>query len=227
MSVAYTHVWRASDADRPCNLTGNEGADPNGNGQIWIEITNQDGTTSVPKEQLVLFDIWRAEQTKAAKIIGNGAGTAPDALQPNPTASVAFLRAIIPAGPWVLTSIVPDGVTRTKALEATDEVNAIEFIMSENAAGKGLYYTSADCGRPISKPAKGDLYGARLLHVDSDPNEGEPVEDAKARALAAYRVLRPPAVLHRRLRQRTAPGLAAQQEVPVPSGPAGPEQSGA
>ena len=154
MSVAYTHVWRASDADRPCNLTGNEGPDPNGNGQIWIEITNQDGTTSVPKEQLVLFDIWRAEQTKAAKIIGNGAGTAPDALQPNPTASVAFLRAIIPAGPWVLTSIVPDGVTRTKA--------ALDNLGKEGAeATAELKSTRRPCQSVPASPCAGVRVEAR------------------------------------------------------------------
>ena len=196
-AAAYSHVWRAADADYPCTPTGVEQSDENiESGRVYAQVrTPEGGQNFVPKDQLVTVAAQKAE-TKAAAKAGNGAGTAPDALQPNPTASVAFLRAIMPAGPWPLTSIVPDGVTNTRTFEATDEVNAIEFIMSENTAGKGLYYTSADCGRPISKPAKGDLIGARLLHVDSDPREDETVEDAKARALAAYRAHdRPPSYI--------------------------------
>ena len=146
-------------------------------------------------------------------------------LQPNPTASVAFLRAIIPAGPWPLTSIVPDGVTTTENVrgDRRGERDRVHHVGEHGGKG-GRSYTSADCGRPISKPAKGDLIGARLLHVDSDPREDETtIEDAKTRALAAYRAHeRPPSYIVR-LWQRTAGGLAPQQEVPVPSGPARPE----
>jgi hypothetical protein len=206
-SGGHSHIWSGPFFDLPCT-PGREWTDADG--KTWVEIEDGNGgVTGVPPTELFTIAAWRAKAAKTAKTAkigngagtapedpGNGAGTTPDALQPNPTASVAFLRAIIPAGPWVLTSIVPDGVTQTKAFEATDEVNAIEFIMSENAAGKGLYYTSADCGRPISKPAKGDLIGARLLHVDSDPLEDETIEDAKARALAAYRAHeRPPSYI--------------------------------
>jgi hypothetical protein len=195
----HSHIWRSKGLDTPCTPTGVEQSDENlENGRVYAQVRTPEGDENfVPKDELITVAAQKAEQNKAAKPanVGNGAA-GPDALQPNPTASVAFLRAIIPAGPWALTSIVPDGVTRTKAFEATDEMNAIEFIMSENAAGKGLYYTSADCGRPISKPAKGDLIGARLLHVDSDPRDDETVEDAKTRALAAYRAHdRPPSYI--------------------------------
>ena len=66
-SVNYSHVWRASDADHPCNLTGKQGPDPTGNGQVWVEITNETGTTSVPYDQILTLADWKAEQAKAAQ----------------------------------------------------------------------------------------------------------------------------------------------------------------
>jgi hypothetical protein len=107
-------------------------------------------------------------------------------------AAIAFLKALRPKGPWVLTAIVPDGMTTTKSFEASDEAGAAAFIKERNQAGQNVYYTLNSCGRPISKPAKADITGAIALHVDSDPNEGEPVEAAKARIMAAYEAHNPP-----------------------------------
>ena len=50
--------------------------------------------------------------------------------------SIAFLRALRPAGPWVLTSIVPDGPTTTKSFEATDEAGRSRSSRSKTAPGK-------------------------------------------------------------------------------------------
>ena len=65
MSVAYTHMWRAPDGDFPCVLTGREG--PDADGRIFVEITHDNNATYVPQEQLIAFDIWKAEQSKAAQ----------------------------------------------------------------------------------------------------------------------------------------------------------------
>jgi hypothetical protein len=65
VSTAYSHVWRAAGADIPCDLTGREG--PDSNGQIYVEITNKDGTTSIPREQLITIAAWKAEQARAAQ----------------------------------------------------------------------------------------------------------------------------------------------------------------
>lgn len=64
MSTTYSHVWRAANGDLPCNLTGHEGPDPDG--QIYVEITREGDTTYVPQEQLISFASWKAEQANAA-----------------------------------------------------------------------------------------------------------------------------------------------------------------
>jgi hypothetical protein len=90
----------------------------------------------------------------------------------DPDAAIAFLKALQPRGPWVLSSVIPDGRMTTRAFEASDEANSAAFIRERNQAGENLYYTLNSCGRPISKPSKADMTGAIALHVDSDPNEG-------------------------------------------------------
>ena len=61
---AYTHVWRAREADLPCALTGREG--PDSDGRVFVEITRGDSLTFVPKEELVTFAAWKEEQARAA-----------------------------------------------------------------------------------------------------------------------------------------------------------------
>ena len=106
--------------------------------------------------------------------------------------AIRFLRVLRPAGPWVLTSIVPDGLTTTQSFEATDEAGAIRFIEKQNRAGENLYFTGNSCGRPTVKPTKAAMTGAIMLHADNDPNEGEAIEAAKARIKAAYASHTPP-----------------------------------
>ena len=81
--------------------------------------------------------------------------------------SIAFLRALRPTGPWVLTSIVPDGPTTTRSFEATDEAKAMAFIRERNRAGENLYFTGNSCARPTVKPKKADMTGAIMLHADT------------------------------------------------------------
>ena len=103
-----------------------------------------------------------------------------------------FLKALRPAGPWVLTAIWPDGPTTTKSFEASDEAGATRFIKSTNHTGQNVYFTGNSCGRPGSKPKKADMTGAIMLHADSDPRDGETIEAAKKRILAAYAAHDPP-----------------------------------
>ena len=61
--------------------------------------------------------------------------------QTDTNATIAFLKALRPKGPWVITAVIPDGVTTTKSFESSDEANAAAFIKDQNQAGKNLYYT--------------------------------------------------------------------------------------
>ena len=108
------------------------------------------------------------------------------------TAAIAFLKIVRPAGPWVLTAIWPDGPTTTQSFEASDEAGATRFIKDANHAGRNVYFTGNSCGRPGSKPKKADMTGAIMLHADSDPRDGETIEAAKKRILAAYAAHDPP-----------------------------------
>ena len=102
------------------------------------------------------------------------------------TGAITFLKALRPAGPWVLTAIWPDGPTTTQSFEASDEAGATRFIKDANHAGRNVYFTGNSCGRPGSKPKKADMTGAIMLHADSDPRDGETIEAAKKRILTAY-----------------------------------------
>ena len=108
------------------------------------------------------------------------------------TAAIAFLKIVRPAGPWVLTAIWPDGPTTTQSFEASDEAGATRFIKDANHAGRNVYFTGNSCGTPGSKPKKADMTGAIMLHADSDPRDGETIEAAKKRILAAYAAHDPP-----------------------------------
>ena len=108
------------------------------------------------------------------------------------TSAIRFLKALRPAGPWVLTAIIPDGPTTTQSFEASDEAGAIRFIKSTNHTGQNVYFTGNSCGRPGRKPKKADMTGAIMLHADSDPRDGETIEAAKKRILAAYVAHDPP-----------------------------------
>jgi hypothetical protein len=104
--------------------------------------------------------------------------------------AMRFLKALRPDGPWVLTAIVPDGLTDTRTF--VNEPDARAYIEAQNRAGKGIYYTPNPCGSPKKKPAKADITAAALLHTDCDPAEGEAPEAAKTRILASYEDQDPP-----------------------------------
>ncbi len=85
--------------DFPCNLTGRE--EPDSNGQIYVEIAYEDSHTFVLKEQLVSFERWKAEQAKAA------------VKTPHPLPAAYFT---------VITSTTPKRVGKSFSLDATGKL---------------------------------------------------------------------------------------------------------
>ena len=87
---------------------------------------------------------------------------------------------------WVLTSIVPDGPTRTKTFASADACS--QFAAEENEDGKNIYWSVAEMNGVISKKAtKADVKHTWFLHVDADPADDETPEAFKARLLPQVR----------------------------------------
>ena len=67
-----------------------------------------------------------------------------------------FLNQLYPGGPWVLTSIIPDGNTRTQTF--FDDEKARKWIVRENDKGRNVHYTLNRTREPLrSKPSKTDI----------------------------------------------------------------------
>jgi len=110
--------------------------------------------------------------------------------------AVSFLRDLRPSGPWVLTSIVPDGKTRTKTLASLQACE--QFVQEEAAERKNIYYSLNPLLRVVSKKAsKEDVARVEYLHVYADPRDDESPADFKARMgpLVAQLVKRPALVV--------------------------------
>lgn len=97
--------------------------------------------------------------------------------------AVEFLEAWCPGGPWVLTSIVPDGKTTTETFTARSLGQMRDWIDRRQGA-QNIYFT---VNRTLNvmevKPRKSDIAAATALHVDVDPRAGEPLESERRRAL--------------------------------------------
>lgn len=102
---------------------------------------------------------------------------------PNTAEALAFLNRWCPHGPWVLTSIIPDGVTTTKTF-ALDSVEAMGQWIEERQGKQNLYFHVNPTRRPLDvKASKEDIARLCWLHVDIDPRPGEDHEEERARAL--------------------------------------------
>lgn len=86
-------------------------------------------------------------------------------------AAVEFLQWFRPGGPWVLTSIVPDGKIRTNTFR--DEKSAHDWIDAVNGT-ENLYFHVNSTGEAtlFDKAQKKDIVAAEWLHVDVDPTTG-------------------------------------------------------
>jgi hypothetical protein len=101
---------------------------------------------------------------------------------PRGTNAVNFLCRFRREGPWVITSIIPDGTTRTRSFEDLEE--ARRFIVRRNDAEEGVYYTVNVTKQMMdSKPKKSDIAQVEYLHLDADPGPDETPEQFKTRML--------------------------------------------
>ena len=96
--------------------------------------------------------------------------------------SISFLVQFRAKGPWVLTAIIPDGLTTTSTTQTATEINAF---VSEHNGRRNLYYSVNPTRKAItSKAKKTDIAAVEYLLADLDPADGESSEAAKARYLA-------------------------------------------
>lgn len=131
------------------------------------------------------------------KVTGSigGTGTARygEALMRGDTAAaVQFLQGWAPAGPWVLTSIVPDGGKTDTATFTAAEVPKMRDWIEERQGVQNVYFTVNRTFRAMTvKPKKTDIAATRAYHVDVDPRVGEDVEAERARAIELLRAYDP------------------------------------
>jgi hypothetical protein len=97
--------------------------------------------------------------------------------------TIEFLKRLRPAGPWVFTTIVPDGRTFTCTFIAAIECDARDFVAERNVK-ENVHYTVNPTKTSVNKkPSKADIDRVEYLHVDADPDRGETPEQFKARFL--------------------------------------------
>ena len=111
-------------------------------------------------------------------------------LRPDTAAALDFLAMWAPEGPWVLTSIVPDGPTNTDTFR-TGEGERLARWIDERQGVQNIYFHVNPVRRHLtSKGSKEDVARLAWLHVDLDPREGEEPEAGKARVMKALREFR-------------------------------------
>ncbi len=100
-----------------------------------------------------------------------------------------FLEKLRPGGPWVLTAIIPDGLTDTITAKSADDVR--RFVRNNN--GKKNLYFSVNPTRTArtSKASKLDIAAIEYSFVDLDPKGNETPEAAKVRYLAGLEIFNP------------------------------------
>jgi hypothetical protein len=130
-------------------------------------------------------------QEHSHKNIIDGDSVTPDAtpgdqkglLSSDTAAAVDFLAHWCPDGPWVLTSIVPDGGRTTTRTFGAGDVVAMAAWIEERQGRQNVYFTVNGLFGPVdSKPNKGAVSAVHALHVDVDPRAGMPLESERERA---------------------------------------------
>jgi predicted P-loop ATPase len=110
---------------------------------------------------------------------------------PTPAADKAldFLQQLRPGGPWILTAIIPDGLTDTITAKTAEDVRRF---VAKNDGKKNLYFSvnPARADR-TSKASKLDILAIEYSFVDLDPRENETPEAAKIRYLAGLKAFKP------------------------------------
>jgi hypothetical protein len=106
--------------------------------------------------------------------------------------AIEFLLAWSKNGPWVLTSILPDGGKTTTQTFTASQVEEMRGWIEERQGKQNVYFTVNPVIRPIqSKAKKTDIRGMAAIHVDVDPRPGEPLEIERERALKLLREFKP------------------------------------
>ena len=117
-----------------------------------------------------------------------GAGASPTHSQ-----AVEFLLALRPAGPWLLTAIVPDGPTTTVTATSPQQVDSF---VAKYDGRRNLYYSVNPTRTALtSKAAKTDIASVEYLMADLDPAKGESPKKAKARYFDALGKRQPTAIV--------------------------------
>jgi P4 family phage/plasmid primase-like protien len=116
------------------------------------------------------------------------------ALTPSEVNSVDFLEWMRPAGPWVLSALVPDGRMTTLTFDRQHVDQMRRWIASRDGAENLYFQVNSSGDKKLAKKAsKADIVAADWLHVDVDPKPGEAKADILAR-IQAFR-LRPSVVV--------------------------------
>jgi predicted P-loop ATPase len=103
--------------------------------------------------------------------------------------ALSFLEQLRPAGPWVLTAIIPDGSTDTVTACNPDDVR--KFIR-QNAGKKNIYFSvNPTRTTRTTKASKLDIAAIEFSFVDLDPQPNESTEIAKNRYLAGLEKFEP------------------------------------
>jgi predicted P-loop ATPase len=118
----------------------------------------------------------------------------PQMSQPASTAlasetALDFLEKLRPGGPWVLTAIIPDGLTDTVTANNAEEVRRF---VGKNDGKKNLYFSvNPTRTTRTSKASKLDIAAIEYSFVDLDPKEKEAPDVAKSRYLAGLEAFKP------------------------------------
>lgn len=94
----------------------------------------------------------------------------------------SFLRKFRPNGPWVLSSIVPDGRITTTSFRKDQESHMRDWVASR-LDYENLYFQVNRSECLTKKATKNDITAAEWLHVDVDPEAGEDFEEQRQKIL--------------------------------------------
>lgn len=108
-------------------------------------------------------------------------------ITPDYAASVDFLKKFHPGRRWVLTGIHPDANFKPRTVTATfDDKNTEKCLiwLADKGQTYNLYFSVNECkGFMLKKAERSDIARMWYIHVDIDPNAGEPVEAEQRRIL--------------------------------------------
>lgn len=113
---------------------------------------------------------------------------------PRTDLAIDFLQKLRPAGPWILTAILPNrGEIKTTTFEAT-EVKQMEKWIAGYQGVRNIYYTlNTVKEKVISKPLKTQIKELYALHCDCDPRAGEDFSKERERILQKLQSFQPEA----------------------------------